>query len=52
MAIDFESNRRDAERLMARFRESTLPHFIAGKAEPGSSGQRFQSLSPVDGRQC
>ena len=49
MATDLESNRRDAERLMARFRESTLPHFIAGNAVPGSSGRCFQSLSPVDG---
>ena len=36
-----------AERHLGRFRGATLPHFIAGAADPGS-GASFEDLSPVD----
>jgi len=48
MTADFESNRKDAERLLARFRETMLPHFINGRHDPGSSGDSFETLSPAD----
>ena len=46
--MDFDTNVNDTERLLKRFRDTTLPHFIDGKADPGRSGKTFESLTPVD----
>ena len=48
MSNEFEANLRDAERLLQRFRDSTLPHFIDGKHDGGRSGKTFDSLTPID----
>jgi 5-carboxymethyl-2-hydroxymuconic-semialdehyde dehydrogenase len=45
---ELEKNLQDAEQLLARFRSSTLPHFINGKADPGRSGETFESVTPHD----
>ncbi len=37
-----------AERLLERFRSSTLPHFIDGAHDDGTSGRHFESLTPID----
>jgi 5-carboxymethyl-2-hydroxymuconic-semialdehyde dehydrogenase len=39
-----------ADRYLSRFRETTLGHFIAGRAEAGRGKNSFENLSPVDGR--
>jgi 5-carboxymethyl-2-hydroxymuconic-semialdehyde dehydrogenase len=39
-----------ATRYLQRFRDQPLGHFIAGKAERGSSRDVFDNLSPVDSR--
>ena len=48
MSSDFETNLQDAEKLLARFRKETLPHFINGKHDGGRSGKTFENLTPVD----
>ncbi len=48
MSNDFEANQRDADALLQRFRDATLPHFIDGKTDPGRSGETFDSITPVD----
>ena len=48
MSTDFESNMKDAEQLLQRFRGETLPHFINGKRDPGRSGNTFDSIAPSD----
>jgi 5-carboxymethyl-2-hydroxymuconic-semialdehyde dehydrogenase len=48
MSSELDSNLKDAEKLLARFRQSTLPHFINGKHDDGRSGQTFESLTPID----
>ena len=48
MSSDFETNQRDTEKLLARFRNETLPHFINGKHDGGRSGKTFENLTPVD----
>ncbi len=48
MSQEFDANRRDAGQLFQRFREATLPHFIAGKHDAGRSGKTFESVTPVD----
>lgn len=48
MSNDFERNRQDAEELLARFRDGTLGHFVAGKEDAGVSGETFDSISPAD----
>jgi len=48
MSSDFETNQRDTEKLLARFRKKTLPHFINGKHDGGRSGKTFENLTPVD----
>ena len=48
MSSDFQTNLADAEKLLARFRDGTLPHFIGGKHDAGRSGKTFDSLTPVD----
>ena len=49
MASAFESNLANAERLLTRFSEKPLGHFIDGREVPGQSGRLFDNLSPVDG---
>ena len=48
MSSDFDTNLKDAEKLLARFRENTLPHFIDGKPDSGHSGKTFENLTPID----
>jgi len=48
MSSDFDANRRDADRLLERFRKETLPHFLNGQRDPGRSGQTFESIAPAD----
>jgi 5-carboxymethyl-2-hydroxymuconic-semialdehyde dehydrogenase len=48
MASDLKKNIKDAEKLLKRFRKSTLPHFINGKQDAGRSGQTFEGVTPVD----
>lgn len=48
MANDFQTNLQDTEKLLQRFKEETLPHFIDGKYDAGRSGKTFDSLTPVD----
>ena len=48
MSNDFEANRRDADALLQRFRDATLPHFIDGRPDAGRSGKTFESVTPVD----
>jgi 5-carboxymethyl-2-hydroxymuconic-semialdehyde dehydrogenase len=38
-----------ASGFLRRFRDAPLAHFVAGKAERGSSRDLFDNLSPVDG---
>jgi 5-carboxymethyl-2-hydroxymuconic-semialdehyde dehydrogenase len=46
--MTLKGNLQDAEALLKRFRNDTLPHFIDGKPTPGSSGETFANLTPVD----
>ena len=48
MSNDFEANCQDAEKLLKRFRDETLPHFINGKHDTGRSGKTFENLTPID----
>ena len=48
MSTDFEANLKDAEALLKRFREQTLPHFINGDHDAGRSGATFESVTPID----
>ncbi len=48
MSNDFDANRQDVERLLQRFRDGTLPHFINGQHDAGRSGKTFESLAPSD----
>lgn len=50
MSTDFATNQKDAEALLERFSDVTLPHFINGEHDPGRSGETFESVSPVDNR--
>lgn len=45
---ELEKNLNDVEKLLARYRNATLPHFINGKADPGRSGEVFESVTPID----
>ncbi len=45
---ELDKNLKDAEKLFARFRNSTLPHFIDGKSDSGRSGKTFENLTPID----
>jgi len=38
-----------ADRLLARFKDRVLPHFIAGKHHSGVSGKTFENTAPADG---
>jgi 5-carboxymethyl-2-hydroxymuconic-semialdehyde dehydrogenase len=48
MPTEFETNLRDAKKLLGRFRTDTLPHFINGKHDAGRSGKTFENLTPID----
>jgi 5-carboxymethyl-2-hydroxymuconic-semialdehyde dehydrogenase len=48
MSSELDTNLKDAEKLLQRFRQSTLPHFINGEHDDGRSGQTFESLTPID----
>ena len=41
------ANLEEAERHLARFRASAVPHFINGAADHGS-GRTFENLNPTD----
>lgn len=45
---ELESNLNKLEALIAPLRSETLPHFIAGKRDPGRSGETFEGYTPVD----
>ncbi|KAF1857657.1 hypothetical protein Lal_00013125 [Lupinus albus] len=49
MASVFETNLATAERLLTRFRDRPLGHFIDGREVPGQSDRLFDNLSPIDG---
>ena len=48
MSNDFGTNCQDADELLKRFRNKTLPHFINGKHDEGRSGKTFDNQTPVD----
>ena len=48
MANDYASNLNDAEALLKRFADATLPHFINGEHDSGRSGTTFDSIAPAD----
>ncbi len=45
-----EENLAKAERFLARFAAAPVGHFIDGRTEPAARGERFETVSPVDGR--
>jgi len=49
MSGEFDANRRDADKLLQRFQNAALPHFIAGRHDGGRSGKTFDSVAPADG---
>ena len=49
MANEFDANCRDADQLLAGYRDGILPHLIDGEHDAGASGRTFESISPVDG---
>ncbi len=48
MSSDFETNLRDTDKLLERFRQKPLPHFIDGQHDDGRSGKTFENLTPID----
>jgi len=48
MTTTMTDNLRDAEALLKRYRNETLPHFIDGRPTPGSSGETFENFTPID----
>ncbi len=48
MTSELDKNLHDAEALLQRFRSGVLPHFIGGKADPGTSGAVFENSTPID----
>lgn len=48
MSNDFDANLNEAGRLLARFRDATLPHFINGAHASGRSGKTFETITPTD----
>lgn len=42
-------NLEKANEMMARFRSETLPHFIAGRHDLGSTDRTFVNTTPIDG---
>jgi len=49
MTSPLEANIQKADGYLARWRTAPLGHFIAGRAERGSSRDLFDNISPVDG---
>ncbi|HNP64590.1 MAG TPA: 5-carboxymethyl-2-hydroxymuconate semialdehyde dehydrogenase [Woeseiaceae bacterium] len=45
---ELDKNLADAEKLLERFRKSTLPHFINGRSDSGRSGRTFENQTPID----
>jgi len=43
------ANIEKAAHALERFRAAPLGHFIAGRSQPGTSGELFDDLSPIDG---
>jgi 5-carboxymethyl-2-hydroxymuconic-semialdehyde dehydrogenase len=50
MTSPLEANIQKADGYLARWRTAPLGHFIAGRAERGSSRDLFDNISPVDSR--
>jgi 5-carboxymethyl-2-hydroxymuconic-semialdehyde dehydrogenase len=48
MSEAFEKNLADTTGLMGRFAEGPLAHFVNGEAYPGSSGDTFNNVTPID----
>jgi 5-carboxymethyl-2-hydroxymuconic-semialdehyde dehydrogenase len=48
MATPLDDNLQAAHALLARFRASTLPHWINGAPHAGVSGTSFDNLTPID----
>jgi len=48
MTSELDKNLHEAEALLQRFRSGVLPHFIDGKADPGTSGAVFENSTPID----
>ena len=48
MSDDLKRNLDELEGHLARFAGSTLPHFVAGNADPGVSGETFSNTTPID----
>ncbi len=48
MSKELKQNLADAEKLIKRFRDQPLPHFIDGKHDQGRSGKTFENVTPVD----
>ncbi|MDX1404808.1 MAG: 5-carboxymethyl-2-hydroxymuconate semialdehyde dehydrogenase [Woeseiaceae bacterium] len=48
MSSDLKKNVKQAEKLLKRYRKSTLPHFINGRHDNGRSGKTFESVTPID----
>jgi len=46
----YEENLAAAEKHLARFADSPLPHLIGGQTVPSISGETFANQSPIDGR--
>ena len=46
--LELDSNLSDVEKILDRFRKTTLPHFINGKPDRGRSGEVFESVTPID----
>ena len=48
-ATTYEENLAAADEHLARFADAPVPHTIAGAQVPGSSGETFADVSPIDG---
>jgi 5-carboxymethyl-2-hydroxymuconic-semialdehyde dehydrogenase len=48
MTMTMKDNLRDVEKLLQRFRNETLQHFINGKVWSGLSGEVFDNVTPID----
>jgi 5-carboxymethyl-2-hydroxymuconic-semialdehyde dehydrogenase len=45
---ELDRNMQDLEAVLGKYRTETLPHFINGMEHAGSSGDVFDSISPLD----
>jgi hypothetical protein len=43
MSSELDTNLKDAEKLLQRFRQSTLPHFINGNTMTAAPGKRSRA---------